>query len=120
MDFKEFILSVKTKMPVGTTLQNPGGGTSTVSGYGGDRVCYERGHSKFYVELAELWKAIEHFEGQLVTTVALKEYKPSIFDSSQNGHHCNCTFMFLLLQEIGAVHKIQGTGRIGNPFGVQL
>jgi hypothetical protein len=120
MNFKEFASSVKQKIPVGAVLQNPGGGTSTIVSYDEDRVCYERGHSKFYIELVELWRAVEHFKGQRMTTVGLKEYKPSVFDSSQNGHNCNCTFLFLLLQEIAVVPQIHGTGRSGDPFGVKL
>jgi len=120
MNLKEFASSIKSKVPVGAVLQNPGGGTSTILSYDEDRVCYERGHSRFYIELADVWEAAEHFKGQYVTTTALKEFKPVVYDSSQQGHNCNCTLMFLLLREVGTTPEIQGTGKSGDPFGVQL
>jgi hypothetical protein len=120
MNLKEFASSVKSKVPVGTVLENPRRGTSTILSYDGDRVCYERGHSRFYIDLAELGEAVEHFKGQYVTTAALKEFKPGVYDSSQRGHNCNCTLLFLLLREVGTIRKIQGTGKSGDPFGMQL
>jgi hypothetical protein len=45
----------------------------------------------------------------------LKIYDPHIVISKSDGHSCNCTFVFLVLKELGLV-EIKGNGVRGNPF----
>jgi hypothetical protein len=107
-------------LPEGTVLNNPGGGTSTVLWVDDGRVCYQRGKSRFYVGLRDLYSAFMHFAGGDVTTRQLKDYSPGVFDSAQRGHNCHCTFLFLALQQMGAVQEIWGHGHAGSPFGATI
>lgn len=117
MEFNSFVLRLGESLPEGTRLNNPGGGTSTVLWQDGKRICYQRGKSRFYVDLADLHAALVRFAGSDVTTGDLKEYAPEIFDSGSGGHNCHCTFFFLALERMGAVDEIWGRGRRGSPFG---
>ena len=122
MDFITFTKSIKRNMPVGTILKNPGGGTSEVVGYTDEKIAYLRGKSRMYVRYEDLYQAYQKFKGQYVTTSNLRTFRPHVFDSSARpaGHSCNCTFLFLLLGQLGLASDIQGAGRQGNPFGVRI
>jgi hypothetical protein len=120
VDFDEFVQLLRTSLPVGVVLDNPGGGTSTVLSHDAERVCYRRGGSRFYVPLRELHEAYIRFSGQEVTTRSLKDYSPEVFDSARGGHNCHATFLFLALQRMNLSGEIWGRGRIGSPFGVTI
>jgi hypothetical protein len=90
VDHDTFARQVMGAFPPGLELQNPGGGTSKLISYGMERVCYRRGNSRFYVEIARLYD------------------------------NCHCTFLFLALGQMGLVDNIWGTGRSGSPFGVTI
>ena len=120
MDFDTFARLLRNSLPEGLVLDNPGGGTSTIMRCDGERVCYRRGDSRFYIGLRELHAAYGHFAGGDVTTRQLKDYAPSLFDSDRGGHSCHCTFFFLSLQRMGVVGKLWGRGQAGSPFGVTL
>jgi hypothetical protein len=51
-----------------------------------------------------------------------KSRQRDIFDSNARpaGHSCNCTFLFLVLKEIGLCGEIKGAGKAGNPFYVDI
>ncbi len=117
---QEFITIAINKVPAGSVLKNPGKGKSTIIKYDNERLCYKRGDSSFYVDLGEFASAYNNFLGKFVTTTKLKEYKPEIFDSNNEGHNCHCTLLFLYLKEMGLVDTIHGRGKVGSPFGVQL
>lgn len=120
MEFDTFAQRLRASLPEGTKLENPGGGTSTVLWCDGERVSYRRGKSRFYVSLSDLYSAYMHFAGGDVTTRELKDHAPGVFDSTRKGHNCNCTFLFLALQQMGLTEEIWGRGRSGAPFGVTL
>lgn len=120
MDFDTFAQRLRTSLPEGMVLDNPGGGTSTVMWCDGERVCYQRGELRLYVGLRELHAAYLHFGGKDVTTRQLKDYSPGLFDSDRGGHNCHCTFFFLALQRMGVVGELWGRGQAGSPFGVTL
>lgn len=120
MDRDAFLELLRSSIPEGTRMVNPGGGTSTVLWIDSDRVSYQRGQSRFYVSLADLHDAFQRFSGSEVTTRLLKDYSPSVFDSASGGHNCHCTFLFLVLQKMGIVERINGSGRRGAPFGVTI
>jgi hypothetical protein len=120
LDFDAFAAGLRASLPQGAILRNPGGGTSTVVAVDDGKVCYLRGSSRFYVGLRDLHCAYAHFAGEDVTTRQLKDYAPGVFDSTQRGHNCHCTFFFLGLQKMGLVGEIWGLGRAGSPFGVTI
>jgi len=122
MDFQEFKTRINTDIPVDTILDNPGGGTSTITSVSDDKISYMRGGSTIYVSFQELYDAYSKYRGQKVTSSNLKVYRPSVFDSAAkpSGHSCNCTFLFLLLSRIGEANGIQGAGVRGNPYFVEV
>lgn len=122
MDFDTFYQAIESRVPPGTVLQNPGGGTSTILSCRAAHVTYLRRNSRIRVSLRDLHAAFMHFAGRRLTSSRLKEFAPNVFDSGVEhpGHSCNCTVLFLLLREIGVVDHIHGGGVRGNPFWVDL
>lgn len=120
MDYISFEQKFRQSLPVGTVLSNPGGGTSEVLRYGNESVTYNRGKSNILVSLRALHFACEHFWGQRMTSSDLRLNFPSKFDSKFGGHSCNCTFLFMALQQMGLVSKICGNGKKGAPYYVDL
>lgn len=121
MTFDEFFtLSQKALYP-GSCFQNPGGGTSRITSFSPcGAICYQRGNAKIYVQLKDLYDAYQHFSGSICSGPLLRQFNPTVFDSKHNGHSCNCTFLFLLLQAIDVVSEIQGKGTSGHPFYVEI
>lgn len=119
MDFKQ---RIKASIPRGAILVNPGGGTSTIVSYSTESVTYRRGNSEITVSFHDLFNVMEKFKGGRMSSSDLKRAKPSVFDSSARpaGHSCNCTFLFMVLKEIGIVKRISGRGVSGDPFFVVL
>jgi hypothetical protein len=122
MDFSAFLRTVESRVPAGTVLDNPGGGTTRIVSYRDAHVTYVRGSSRFRVSLRDLHAALSHFGGARVTSNDLKEFAPTVFDSGTEhpGHSCNCTLLFMLLREIGVVDQVHGRGVRGSPFWVDL
>lgn len=120
VDLNSFRVRLQTSLPMGTVLPNPGSGTTTIAWCDDERLCYRRGKSLFYVGVRELHEAYVYSMGRDVTTGDLKAHAPHIFDSANRGHNCNCTVLFLALQQMGLVGGIWGRGRRGTPFGVTV
>ena len=64
MDFDTFRLIVKGIIPVGTVLQNPGGGTSIIVSLSDREISYKRGDNTFKVSFSGLFDAYSHFKGK--------------------------------------------------------
>ena len=120
MKYEEFVRSLRANVPNGLVMKNPGLGTSTVIWSDEERICYKRGQARLYVSLRDLYLGYSSHVGRKMSTNDLKSLAPAVFDSKLNGHNCNCTFLFLVLQTMGLTEKIQGTGRTENPFWVFL
>jgi hypothetical protein len=122
MNFSTFTRQMQAAIPVGTILDNPGGGTSEILSYSSEGVSYRRGRSTIYVSLRDLYEGYAKFRGRRVSSLDLKVVAPSVFDSQARpaGHSCNCTFLFLALQEMGLVTNIYGRGVRGDPYFVDL
>ncbi len=120
--FQEFSGRVRMAVPPGTVLDNPGGGTTTILSYDGETLRYRRGRSRFGVSLRDLYRAADAFRGQRITSAKLQRFAPEVFDSRRPhfGHSCNCTVLYMLLQQAGYVVEIGGAGVRGNPFFVEL
>ena len=120
MTLIDFVAAVKATFPVGTVIVNPGGGTSTIVGYGDKNVSYLRGNSTITVELIDLYEAYSSFRGQRVSSSDLRVFNPSVFDSAARpaGHSCNCTFLFRVLERLSLSGPISGSGVRGNPYAV--
>jgi hypothetical protein len=93
MTFAEFALALKSSLPTGSVLNNPGGGTSTIIGYSQSFVTYRRGKSAIRVSYENLFKAYTAFKGRRVSSSDLKQFAPSVFasDARPAGHSCNAT-----------------------------
>ncbi|MCI0552414.1 MAG: hypothetical protein L0287_15800 [Anaerolineae bacterium] len=120
MDYQQFVNSIKSGIPVGVTLANPGGGDSTIISYSDKNIVYRRGNSKISVSFEDLFEAYSKFRGKKVYTTDLRDFAPKIFDSKQNGHSCNATFLFSILKLLGKATEIKGEGKAHNPFYVTI
>jgi hypothetical protein len=122
VEYDEFVISMKEALIPGTEFENPGGGTSLIESLSEQGVKYRRGNSSISVLFEDLFAAFEEFSGRIATSTDLKQFLPSVFDSSSRpaGHDCNCTFLFLALNAIGQASEIQGRGVKGNPFSARL
>ena len=120
MEYSEFRTQMMKNLPVGLVLPNPGGGTSEIKKYIKDAVVYQRGDSDIRVSIADLYDAYKAFHGKRVDSTDLRRLAPSVFDSERGGHSCNCTFLFMALQRMGIVDRVQGEGKSGSPFWVSI
>jgi hypothetical protein len=120
MTFEEFVKRFTDAVPEGTVFENPGGGTTTIRWSDGERLCYQRGGSRFYVSFADLHFAYLRFTGSNMTTRDLKVFAPGVYDSGAGGHNCNATVLMLALQGMGLATPVWGRGRRGAPFGVTV
>jgi hypothetical protein len=122
MNLENFVTQVNSSFPVGTILQNPGGGTSLIMASDNSKISYKRGKSTMSVRLIDLFEAYLQFQGMRLTSSNLKIFKPAIFDSSARpaGHSCNCTILFLILEGLKLCEPILGAGVRGNPFSVKI
>jgi hypothetical protein len=122
MDLSTSQDAVELHLPGGTVLFNPGGGTTEVVRNTGDVIRYRRGKSTIRVLVSDLYDAYAAFQGRSVSSTELKAFRPSVFNSSARpaGHDCNCTFLFLLLREIGKAGDVEGSGKRGDPFCVPV
>ncbi len=120
MDRQTFIDRIQEALPVGTVLHNPGRGTSTILSYSDANIGYRRGGSRFTVSFDNLYRAYARYSGKMVSTTDLHGWAPGIFDSKQGGHSCNCTFLFMVLRDLGEAPVIRGRGVQRNPFFVEI
>lgn len=117
MNYQDFIENTKKVLSAKQTFQNPGGGTSIIVSVS-DVVRYKRKNSTIAAPLEVFFKAYLHFKGKRCSSKDLKAFDSSIFDSSARpaGHSCNCTFFFMLLNELKLSSEIKGKGVAGSPF----
>lgn len=120
MEYKQFTESIKSNIPIGVLISNPGGGTSKIISYSDETIIYQRGKSKISVSFEELYKAYSKFRGQKVYTTHLRDYAPETFDSKRGGHSCNTTFLFSILNLINLASEIKGDGKANHPFYVSI
>lgn len=118
MDQTKFIEEAKKKLPKGTVLDNPRDGISTVVEYKGSILSYRRMNTKINVDLVDFWQTYDHFRGTVVTSPDLGKYKPSVF--SESAHECNKTFFMMTMKKMGLTTQIDGSGKSGDPFKIQL
>lgn len=118
MNYPEFTSQIKSSLPVGAILPNPGGGTSTIVTYGVDSLYYKHGRSHITVSMHDLHHAYLHFSGGRVSSSYLRDFNPSVFDSKAGGHSCNCTMWFMILCVLGVVDYVHGEGKAHHPYWV--
>lgn len=117
MDFEEFCKIIRKEIIIDMLFENPGGGTSRVIDItSSDFIVYQRKASKIRVNIIELYKVYTYYKGKNVSSSDLKSFKPNIFSTKENGHDCNCSLIFLILNKIGLASEILGRGKRGDPF----
>ena len=114
----EFHRRMVANLPPGTVLRNLGRGTTTIKGYSAGKVSYVRGKSTIRVAIRDLFSAYSSFRGSRVRARDLRLHAPMVFDSSVRpaGHSCNCTFLFMVLHQLGMASAIEGRGTRADPF----
>jgi len=118
---EQFIEQLINAVPEGTVFDNPSGGTSTMIKIGEDKLSYLRGKSRIYLPYSAMFDAVRMFLGKTMTSSDLKQHQPEIFDSLHHGHSCNCTTLFMILEQMGLIDGgIQGEGRRGSPYFVVI
>jgi len=122
MDYLAFKSKFEVALPIGSVLKNPGCGTSEVLSNASDHVAYKCGKSRIRTSLSDFHASFIRFAGSRVTSSDLKVFRPSVYDSYARpaGHSCNCTFLFLGLQQMGLSSAIKGAGVRGSPYTVDL
>lgn len=122
MNLDQFAAKIKRDFPLGTSMENPKKGTSTIIGYSDSNVSYKRRNSTISVAFSDLYEAYSHFKGKRVSSAELRSFMPSVFNSNARpaGHSCNCTFLFLVLKEMHLSGPITGSGVRGNPYAVDV
>ncbi len=122
MTLEEFAASLKEAIPLGSVLENPGGGTSTITNYTQAFITYRRGKSSISVSYEKLFHAYLAHKGRKVSASDLKQFAPSVFDSTARpaGHSCNATLLFLMLNRLGLSSEIGGSGVRGDPYFVSI
>ena len=120
MTLPEFVRTLKAGVPVGSTLNNPGGGTSTIIKYSQSFITYRRGKSAIRVSYEALFKAYAAHKGRTVSSSDLKQFAPAVFDSAARpaGHSCNATLLFIVLRKLDLASDVSGRGVRGDPYHV--
>ncbi|MBR6341190.1 MAG: hypothetical protein IKR64_04740 [Treponema sp.] len=106
---------------IGDIFNNPGGGTSTIININPTFIKYLRGNSKIKLFMEDIEEVYKRFKNSTVSTSMIKDFKPEVFDSLKNGHSCNATFLFSILNHVGLLKDgINGSGKKGHPFYVTI
>jgi hypothetical protein len=120
VDYPSFVARIAEAFPKGTVLKNPGRGTTKIISDPGSVLTFRRANSRFRVHISDLHRAYLTFKGKRVSTANLKAFAPEVFNTKENGHDCNCTTLFLLLNGMGLSTSIMGRGVRGDPFWVTM
>lgn len=116
-NFKQLILyNIKKDM----VFNNPKKGTTTIIEVTSEYIKYRRKNSDIKVKLNDLDRAYKKFCGYLCSSNDLKDFNKYVFSTKDNGHDCNCTFFFIILQYLKLSTKIKGKGVRGQPFYVYI
>lgn len=114
------VKAIAEDIKVGMIFKNPGGGTSQIVMVTGDKITYKRGNSNISLSLQDIDDAYYKFKSKQCTSSELKNFRKKVFSSKDNGHSCNCTFLFSLLGYLDLCTDIKGKGVRGNPFYVEI
>lgn len=117
MDITNLKSIISDRIKPGMVYKNPKKGTSTVCKVTEEGITYIRGSSRMKLPVSEFIAVYKLFAGKKCTTKNIREYNPKVFDSKQNGHDCNCTFLFSIAIELGLVEgSINGKGVSGDLY----
>lgn len=106
-----------SQISVNEIFQNPKSGISTILSIKDDKICYKRRNSRITLPVDVFITVCQKYKNVKCTSTDLKSFMPAIFDSTKNGHSCNCTFLFLLANKFELLQsEILGKGEKGNPF----
>lgn len=122
MTLEEFAASLKVTVPLGPCWKTQGAATSTITNYTQAFITYRRGKSSISISYEKLFQAYLAYKGRKVSASDLRQFAPSVFDSSARpaGHSCNVTLLFLILNSLGLSSEIGGSGVKGDPYFVSI
>ena len=113
--------TIKANVKVGDILYTPNRAEKIIHKISDACIAYEHGRSRVYFNMTSIVSAYEHFKGQKVSSSNLKDFDSKTFDSKQGGHTCNSIVFLMLMVKCGLTDgDIQGTGKSGNPFFINL
>jgi hypothetical protein len=119
MTFDEFHGELKSKITLGKVMDNPEKGTSTIIAYTQNgNICYLRGEHCISIPIIEIYNAYQKYSGKRCSSTDLKALNPSVFGAQ--GHGCNCSFLFMVLREMGLCSEIRRVGNGSSSFGVDV
>jgi len=126
--FEQFLSELHTKIKMGKVFNNlrkrrNSKNTSEIISIDDNSIVYKRESDKNPKKIPikikiiyDVYKRLyEGYWGDKCSSNDLRKYKPEVFVSIGSGHGCNCTFVFLVLKELGFV-MIEGEGVSKNPF----
>ena len=110
MTKEEFVKKLTDSVKVGDVFDNPGGGTSTIESIEGNTIKYKRGTHDIKITMDDMYDAYNQFLNGFSCT-DLKKFRPNVYDSKARpaGHDCNCTFLMMMLKQMGLVKQIEGS-----------
>lgn len=124
MTKEEFVKKLTDSVKVGDVFDNPGGGTSTIecidtseNGF----IKYKRGKNfRPKIKFESMHDAYSQFPNGFSTN-DLKNFNPEVFKLEAGGHGCNCTFLMMMLKQMGIVKQIEGSMKPKDlPFRVKI
>lgn len=112
---------IKDNIKIGDILKTPNHAEKRICSVTDDVIIYEHGRSRVRFFMADIVSAYERFQGNQVSSSDLRKFSPHVFDSKQGGHSCNAIVFQMIMVRCGLTNgDIQGAGRSGNPFYIQL
>lgn len=118
MNKEEFTNKLLQSVKVGDVFDNPGGGTSKIEKIGDGKITYARGKyiGNIKIDIDVMYNTLVHFPNGFSSN----DLKP--FHKQFRNHSCNCTFLMMMLKEMGIVKQIEGRRLKPQdlPFGVKI
>jgi len=119
MRFEEFSMKVLETILPDLELKNPKEGISKIiSITKNEFIRYKRKNSIIKIYIKDMFEAYKHFKSSTCSSNDLKDFNPKVFN--REGHSCNCTFLFTILNKFSLCSEIKGKGVRNSPFYVEI
>ena len=87
-----------------------------------DKKTGERREKQYYSfkDFGQYWDILNTQWGKTISTESLKHDFPDVFSNKKKGYNCMSIFMFMVLQFVGLITKIGGSGTPESPYMIKL